>query len=170
MNTLTPSPLSQRSFKGRERGVSVITTMHYNKKIFARKLRKESTTEEKKLWKILRDRQFKNLKFRRQHVLQGFVVDFYCHELRLIIEIDGRVHEKQKNYDALRQTLIEEIGFSFIRITNEEINMNINILLDAIENYLTPPSPFSTKTVRGGQGVRESTLPLPVIPGETEWP
>ena len=66
--------------------------MHYNKKIFARELRKNFTPEEKKVWEVLKNRNFNNLKFRRQHVLQGFVVDFYCHELKLAIEIDGKIH------------------------------------------------------------------------------
>ncbi len=51
-----------------------------------------------------------NLKFRRQHVIEGFVVDFYCHDLRLAIEIDGKVHDRQREYDEIRQTLIEGEG------------------------------------------------------------
>jgi len=74
-----------------------------------------------------------NLKFRRQHILQGFVVDFYCHKLRLAIEIDGKIHLKQKEYDALRQKLIEEKEITFIRITNEAINKDVNIVLEEIK-------------------------------------
>ncbi len=73
-----------------------------------------------------------NLKFRRQHVLEGFVVDFYCHKLRLAIEIDGKIHLKQKEYDASRQRLIEDKEITFIRITNEAINHDTTILLDKI--------------------------------------
>ena len=86
--------------------------MHYKKKLFARELRKESTKEEKKVWEILRDRRFLNLKFRRQHDIEGFIVDFYCHDLRLAIEIDGKVHDRQIDYDNLRQNLIEEKGLT----------------------------------------------------------
>ena len=103
--------------------------MEYIKKQFARLLRKEPTLEEMKVWKELRGRKFMNLKFRRQHVIEGFVVDFYCHDLRLAIEIDGGVHEGQKEYDRLRQSLIEEKGFSFIRVTNDEVNDSIDALL-----------------------------------------
>jgi very-short-patch-repair endonuclease len=53
---------------------------------------------------------FKNLKFRRQRVIEGFVVDFYCNELKLAIEIDGKVHLRQKEYDEIRQTLLYNEG------------------------------------------------------------
>jgi len=93
--------------------------MYDIKKQFARLLRHESTEEEKIVWKMLRNRKYRNFKFRRQHVIDGFVVDFYCHELSLVIEIDGKIHDKQKDYDKLRQSLIETKGFRFIRITNK---------------------------------------------------
>ncbi len=99
--------------------------MDYNKKIFARVLRKESTESEKKVWAYLRNRKFNGLKFRRQHVLNGFVIDFYCHELRLAIEIDGTIHDKQKDYDELRQHLIEDNGIRFIRVSNHEVDEDI---------------------------------------------
>jgi very-short-patch-repair endonuclease len=106
--------------------------MHYIKKTFARSLRKEATVEEKKVWEVLRNRKLQNLKFRRQHVIEGFVVDFYCREIHLAIEIDGKVHDKQKDYDMHRQRLIEERGVNFIRITNEEINKDIEFILAKI--------------------------------------
>ena len=115
--------------------------MHYIKKIFARELRREATPEEKKVWGVLRNRNFLNLKFRRQHVIEGFVVDFYCYELCLAIEIDGTIHEKQKEYDILRQGLIEEKDIKFIRVTNEEINKDIGILLTKIKIAGSPPLP-----------------------------
>ncbi len=79
----------------------------------------------------MRNRKFLNCKFRRQHVIEGFVVDFYCKKLRLAIEVDGKIHGRQKEYGALRQRLIEE-GFEFIRVTNEKINKDINILFRKI--------------------------------------
>ncbi len=110
--------------------------MKYIKKIFARELRKEQTPEESKVWEALRNRKSMNLKFRRQHVIEGFVVDFYCHELKLAIEIDGAVHSKQKDYDELRQMLIEDEGIRFIRVTNDEVNRDINILLERIKGCI----------------------------------
>ncbi len=115
--------------------------MDYRKRIFARELRKDLTDEERKVWEALRNRRFENLKFKRQHVIEGFVVDFYCNELKLAIEIDGKVHQKQKNYDELRQCLIEDKGIRFIRITNEEINIDVKILLNEIKSYTTSPLP-----------------------------
>lgn len=88
-----------------------------------------------KIWEALRNRKFNNLKFRRQHEIEGFVVDFYCHELKLAIEIDGEVHKKQKGYDGLRQHLIEDEGIRFMRITNEDINRDVKILLTEIINH-----------------------------------
>jgi len=110
--------------------------LEYIKKVFARTLRKEQTPEEAIVWDSLRNRRFMELKFRRQHVIEGFVVDFYCHELRLAIEIDGAVHNKQKDYDELRQILIESEDIGFIRVTNDEIHRDINILLDRIKGYV----------------------------------
>jgi very-short-patch-repair endonuclease len=110
--------------------------LEYIKKVFARELRKEQTPEEAIVWEQLRNRKFMDLKFRRQHVIEGFVVDFYCHQLRLAIEIDGAVHNKQKDYDALRQMLIESKDIRFIRVTNDEVHQDINILLKRIKENL----------------------------------
>jgi len=115
--------------------------MHHTKKTFARELRRTSTPEEQEVWELLRNRNFMNLKFRRQHVLEGFVVDFYCPELRLAIEIDGKIHLKQKEYDRLRQVLIEEKEITFIRITNKAINKNVEIVYDEIEKILSALTP-----------------------------
>ena len=122
-------------------GKKIICFMHYIKKVFARDLRKEVTPEERKVWRLLRNRKYFNYKFRRQHEIEGFVVDFYCHELRLAIEIDGKIHKRQKEYDELRQRLIEERSIDFVRVTNEEINTDINILLRRIKESKGLPSP-----------------------------
>ena len=142
---MPPPPVSPSPgffITGRERGNARGEFMHYKKKLFARELRREATNEEKKVWKILRGRGFLNLKFRRQHELEGFIVDFYCHDLRLAIEIDGKVHDKQKDYDRIRQALIQDKGITIIRVTNEEINKEANILLERIEEFISPPSPI----------------------------
>ena len=110
--------------------------MHHSKKVLARVLRKEQTVEEAKVWGALRNRRFCNLKFRRQHDIEGFIVDFYCHELRLAIEVDGKVHEKQAEYDELRQEIIESAGVRVIRVTNDELNRDMNILLERIRRLL----------------------------------
>jgi very-short-patch-repair endonuclease len=110
--------------------------MDYKKKLFGRVLRKESTSQGKKVWDALRNRRFMNLKFRRQHVIEGFIVDFYCHQLKLAIKIDGAVHDRQKDYDDLRQQLIENEGIRFIRITNIDIDKNVGLLTDKIQELM----------------------------------
>ncbi len=113
-----------------------VIIMEYIKKEFARKLRKEQTPEEAIVWSVLRNRQFMGLKFRRQHVIEGFVVDFYCHELLLAVEIDGGIHDRHKYYDDLRQGLIECRGIRFIRVSNDEIQKDVNILLEKIKSFI----------------------------------
>ena len=110
--------------------------MHQIKKVFARNLRRESTPEEKIVWEALRNRKFMGLKFRRQHVLKGFVVDFYCHPLNLAIEIDGKIHERQLDYDLIRQNFLEEKTTTFIRVTNYDVNHNIEKLYNEIKNFV----------------------------------
>lgn len=89
----------------------------------ARMLRKKSTKAEKILWNVLRNRKFNNLKIRRQHPIGKYVVDFFCHEKKLIIEVDGEIHDnnKQKEYDTIRQTELENSGYRIVRISNKEV-------------------------------------------------
>jgi len=106
------------------------------KKIFARQLRKRQTKAEKIVWELIRDRKFKGLKFRRQHVIEGFILDFYCHEIRLGIEVDGSIHLKQKDYDKLRQEIIEAEGIRILRITNRELKERKRSIIDRLKETL----------------------------------
>ena len=103
------------------------------KKNFARALRKHPTKTEEIVWEILRNRKFLDLKFRRQHVIKGYVVDFFCKELNLAIEIDGKIHEKQKFYDEVRQDILVNSGINIVRATNSEIMQSFHTLLDRIK-------------------------------------
>ncbi len=103
----------------------------------ARQLRKDSTREEELLWDLLRNRKYMNLKFRRQHVVNGFFLDFYCAKLKLAIEIDGPIHNDKKEYDCARQQLIEQRGLRFIRVSNYDVINNINHIFELIEDYLS---------------------------------
>jgi very-short-patch-repair endonuclease len=95
----------------------------------SRDLRNNPTDAEKKLWDILKNRQFLNLRFLRQHPIfyqfdnkkSFFVTDFYCHELRLVIELDGPIHQKQKDYDQIRTEVLEFKNILVVRLTNDEI-------------------------------------------------
>lgn len=106
------------------------------KRDFARNLRKEQTSTEKTVWKLLRNRRYLEQKFRRQHVIEGFVVDFFCCEHNLAIEIDGGIHKNRKGYDDIRQSLIESKGIRFIRITNEEIERDPQMLYTKIKQAI----------------------------------
>jgi len=112
--------------------------MKYKKRDFARQLRHEQTSAEEKVWQLLRKNQFMGLKFRRQHVIEGFVVDFYCHEYKLAVEIDGGIHNKQKDYDEWRQSEIEAKDITFVRITNKEIERDGTIVLKKIKEVIKP--------------------------------
>ena len=100
----------------------------------AKELRKSMTEAEIFLWKKLRGRQLNGLKFRRQHPLDIFIADFYCHEKKLIIELDGGIHDEieQKEYDDGRTFELEEKGFKIIRFKNEEVINDINKVLARI--------------------------------------
>lgn len=102
---------------------------------FAKELRKSETDAEKKLWTALRNRRCAGLKFRRQHPVKEFIIDFYCHEYLLGIEVDGSVHENEfvKEYDLNRQAEIENLGITLIRFSNEEVLNKISKVLNKIQ-------------------------------------
>jgi very-short-patch-repair endonuclease len=88
---------------------------------YARENRRRQSPAEAKLWNLLRNRRLDGLKFRRQHPIGRFIVDFYCHEARLIVELDGRSHDAQLDYDALRTGWLQEQGYRVVRFTNEQV-------------------------------------------------
>ena len=106
-------------------------------------LRNNSTLAETLLWQELKNNKLGD-KFRRQHGIGYYIADFYCHELKLAIEIDGNIHLKQINEDIERQKIIEEDGIRFFRITSYEVENNINLVINQIKifiNNLKLPNP-----------------------------
>ena len=109
-----------------------------------RDLRKRQTKAEQALWLHLRNRQLKGKKFLRQHPIvfewekkeRFFVADFYCHEAGLIIELDGKIHEKQKDYDKLRDFVLNNFGLKVIRFTNSQFNKAPQSVLTEIAKFL----------------------------------
>lgn len=95
-----------------------------DKSELARKFRKEMTPEESILWRYLRNSAL-GFKFRRQQVIDGFIVDFYCHALGLVIEVDGGIHQTQKDYDLARDRIIQTRGLQVLRVSNEDIHRNL---------------------------------------------
>ena len=106
------------------------------KKDFARFLRKNNTEAEGILWGILKNRKFCKFKFRRQHIIEGFAVDFYCVKNKLAIEIDGEIHDKQREYDKERETIIESEDIRIIRFTNDDILNRIDTVLKKLNKEL----------------------------------
>ena len=107
--------------------------MYSRRKILqlARELRKRSTPTERVVWELIRNRRLKGIKFFRQHPiiyesdrkkLHFFIADFYSSELKLVIEMDGKIHAHQKDYDRERDFIIGKLGINVIRFKNEEIN------------------------------------------------
>lgn len=103
----------------------------------ARELRRNQTNAEKLLWSKIRNRQFENLKFRRQHPIPPYIVDFFCEDLKLVIELDGGQHTEKK--DQERQSYIEKQGYEVIRFWNNDVLNNIDGLLETLKTQ--PPSP-----------------------------
>ena len=106
----------------------------------ARKLRKEQTKSEEILWQALRNRKLDGRKFRRQHLIESFVVDFFCAEENLIVEVDGSVHDspEQQALDRERQSLLESLGLRFVRLRAEAVESNLSECLNTIQSALTP--------------------------------
>ncbi len=112
---------------------------------FARELRKNQTPAEVKLWRLLRNRRLPGFKFLRQHPIvvekyngraSFYIADFYCSEKKLVIEIDGLIHAFQIDYDKARDVIMNELGLTVFRITNDEVEKNVFDVLNKIKLYL----------------------------------
>jgi very-short-patch-repair endonuclease len=100
----------------------------------ARNLRRRQTVSEEKLWRALRGRRFECRKFRRQHPIAGYIVDFACIEARLVIEVDGETHSTpgEVRRDLERTQAIEAAGYMVVRVSNHEVRTNMPSVLDTI--------------------------------------
>jgi len=107
-------------------------------KLLARKLRKESTLSEVLLWCELRNKQLLGFQFHRQVPILDYIVDFYCHELHLAIEIDGASHSRDTIAinDALRQKRLEKEGLKFLRFDDLDIKQNIEMVVCDIITWI----------------------------------
>ena len=98
----------------------------------SKQLRRNMTLEEKIIWQHLRANRLQGFHFRRQQIIDGFIADFYCHPTALVLEIDGKIHENQIEYDAQRDKVLSARGLRLLRIKNEEIRDNIDKVLKRI--------------------------------------
>jgi very-short-patch-repair endonuclease len=98
---------------------------------YGRTLRQETTQAEEILWERIRNKKLNGLKFRRQHPLLNYIVDFYCHEKKLVVEVDGTVHTKPESveYDKGRTYELQELGLTVIRFWNDEVINDIESVL-----------------------------------------
>ena len=103
---------------------------------YGRELRQESTEAEKLLWEELRNRKLIGLKFRRQHPLDKFIVDFYCNEKKLVVELDGSVHDEKinKEYDEARTAMLVGLNIIVLRFKNEDVINNLKGVLKKISD------------------------------------
>ena len=121
------------------KGISVEYPMYYGAKpsIFklAKELRKTQTEAEKILWSKLNKNQILGLQFRRQHPIDKFIADFFCPKIKLIIEIDGSIHDipEHHNHDLGRTDILNDFGITVVRFSNEQIINKIDYTVNQIE-------------------------------------
>jgi very-short-patch-repair endonuclease len=111
----------------------------------AREMRKNPTPAEKALWLVLRNRAVNGLRFRRQHALDGLVLDFYCPEVRLCVELDGGVHDtpEQQERDAARTAHLQARDIRVLRFRNDEVLTDMRSVLTRIAKAAAQPTTAS---------------------------
>jgi very-short-patch-repair endonuclease len=114
-------------------------------------LRRNATKPEQLLWSILCRRKLGGFKFRRQHPIEPYIVDFYCATINLIVELDGESHERRQAYDLDREAHLTNLGLTIVRVTNDDVIHN----LDGVAEYL----------LRVANERREEASPSPSLGG-----
>jgi very-short-patch-repair endonuclease len=131
---------------------------------YAKALRKKSTLSEVLLWKRIKNKQIKNYKFRRQVPIDNYIVDFYCHELKLVIEVDGGSHYENEEYDRQREMKLYKLGLNILHIVDRRIKRNIEGVIWEIEDWIgnakpSPPLSGHPSQKEGNKQVRRTPLP-----------
>lgn len=144
-----PQPLSHDGERGEVERWEVPGAVRKKMVEVARGFRKEPTASEEILWQALRNRALGGMKFRRQQPIGVFVVDFFCPEEKLIVEVDGPIHESIREADRERQLLLESLGLRMVRLTAVEVETDLENSLKKISVFRSP-SPFMGE----GDGVR----------------
>jgi very-short-patch-repair endonuclease len=101
----------------------------------AKELRREMTPAEKLLWHQVRAKKL-GVRFRRQQVIQGFIVDFYCHKASLVVEVDGDIHDLQEEEDARREKVLGELALRIVRFRNDEVVGNLSVVVGEIKELI----------------------------------
>jgi very-short-patch-repair endonuclease len=110
-----------------------------------RNLRRNATPAETEFWQVVRNRSIGGLKFYRQRSIQFemdgsirfFIADFYCEQMKLVVELDGGIHDCQKEYDKYRTFIIEQLGLQVVRFSNDEVLNDIESVIERLRKYLT---------------------------------
>lgn len=133
-----PSSLAGRGLGGGVPGQSWQTPPQLWEKLkpLGRQMRHQPTPAEEKLWQKLRNKQLLGFKFRRQHSIDRFIVDFYCNEAQLVVEVDGEIHDYTQEEDAIRQEFLESLGLRVVRFRNEAVLSSIDGVLEGIAGWL----------------------------------
>jgi very-short-patch-repair endonuclease len=160
---------------GTEGGWQTSPDLWQKLKPLARQMRRDPTPAERKLWQRLRRKQMHGYKFRRQHAIDRFIVDFYCRRARLVVEVDGPIHDYTVEQDAVRQEFLESQNLRVLRFSNEAVLTNMGAVLAEISRVVEtpPPSPLPARREGGlrpppASGGIEGGTPPPSASGGTE--
>ena len=99
----------------------------------ARRLRKQMTPAEILLWSMMRRKKFNGRRFRRQQIIEGFVVDFFCPQLGLIVEVDGEIHQFTREHDEARDEVLRSLGLHVVRFTNDQVLQQPDLVATRLE-------------------------------------
>jgi len=115
-----------------------MTKLPYNPKLKQRatELRKAGNLSEALVWLQLKNRQLKGLKFERQRIIDNYIVDFFCFERMLVIEIDGHSHDEKVEYDAKREDILKGLGLRIIHLLDKDIKKNLQGVMDYLEREI----------------------------------
>jgi very-short-patch-repair endonuclease len=131
------SPVSTNNFmKNRFKEWHTDLVLWVKLKPIAREMRSKPTPAENLLWKHLRSHRLRGMKFRRQHNIERFIVDFYCRDAKLVIEVDGPIHQYQAHEDAIRQEFLESQKLKVLRFSNDNVLNNVDEVIKQILTYL----------------------------------
>ena len=105
----------------------------------ARRLKKNLMPAEARLWSAIKNKQLEGLRFRCQHPVGNFILDFYCPSCKLVVEVDGEIHDRRINYDDARTSKLAEHGYTVLRFSNEQVMNDLPGVLAEIRKVISPP-------------------------------
>ncbi|MBF8264634.1 MAG: orotidine 5'-phosphate decarboxylase [Dehalococcoidia bacterium] len=172
----SPSPSTERGLEGEVDRWHTPAALWEGLKPIARQMRKEPTEAEDLLWQRIRNQKLSEFKFRRQHSIERFIVDFYCSQAKLVVEIDGPIHQYQQEEDEIRQTYLESQDLRVLRFSNDEVLNDVKKVLQRITEALTSPlyspSPSTERGLGGEVVTTKGNIGLVVgatYPEEIKW-